>query len=146
MLASTLALGNPFHFDTLQDPFGHYLGQTSTGGTVFWDLFYSDMLRMSYNFLLVGAMESGKSTLLKIIMKERAIRGDFIRVFDVEGEFVNLCKYLGGKEGEEKSEKTKVLLKALKSAAAKKFLSRQKYKRHHRPPTTAPTDGSMASM
>lgn len=97
MLASTLALGNPFHFDTLQDPFGHYLGQTSTGGTVFWDLFYSDMIRMSYNFLLVGAMGSGKSTLLKIIMKERAIRGDFVRVFDVEGEFVSECKYLGGK-------------------------------------------------
>lgn len=97
ILASTLALGNPFHFDALNDPLGHYLGQSATGGTVFWDLFHSDMIRMSYNFLAVGTMGSGKSTLLKVIMKERAIRGDFIRVFDVEGEFIQLCKYLGGK-------------------------------------------------
>lgn len=97
ILASTLALGNPFHFSSLSDPYGSYLGETATGGTIFYDLFHYDDFRMSYNFLAVGKQGSGKSTLLKKIMKDRAIRGDYIRVFDVEGEFISLCKELGGK-------------------------------------------------
>ena len=97
ILAETLANGNPFHFDNLDDERGVYLGQTRAGGSIFWDLFHSDNKRMSYNFFAVGMMGAGKSTLLKKIVKDRAMRGDYVRVFDVEGEFIKLCKALGGK-------------------------------------------------
>lgn len=42
-------------------------------------------------------MGSGKSTLLKKRLKSRAIRSDFIRTFDISGEFTLLTKTLGGK-------------------------------------------------
>ncbi len=42
-------------------------------------------------------MGSGKSTLLKKRFLARAIRGDFVRAFDITGEFTLLTKTLGGK-------------------------------------------------
>lgn len=97
ILSSTLALGNPFHFSSLSDPQGFYLGQTSSGGPVLFDLFYQTNVRLSYDFLCVGKKGSGKSTTLKKILLDRAIRGDIVRVFDVNGEFTLLIEKLGGK-------------------------------------------------
>ena len=97
ILPRVLAAGNPFHYSALLDPFGAYFGKTSTGGTVLLDIFRKTNRRLSYDFLAVGKKGSGKSTLLKKIIEDRAIRGDFIRVFDVEGEFTMLTERLGGK-------------------------------------------------
>ena len=99
ILSSTLALGNPFHFVSLKDPYGTYFGSTagSGGGPVLFDMFHQDKVRMSYNGLLLGVMGSGKSTTLKKLMEDRAVRGDFVRVFDPTGEFASLGRHLGAR-------------------------------------------------
>ena len=42
-------------------------------------------------------MGSGKSTLLKKQFKSNAIKGNYVRTFDISGEFTILTKTLGGK-------------------------------------------------
>lgn len=95
--SNTLAGGNPFHFDSLSDPNGGLLGYTmSTGGSVLFDLFLRNSLRTHYSAALFGTLGSGKSTTLKKLIKDRAVRGDYIRGFDVSGEFTRLIVTLGG--------------------------------------------------
>lgn len=95
--ATGLAHGNPFHFSMLSDPTGTFLGKTPCGGNVLFDLFTKTSTRLYYNFLAVGEMGSGKSTLLKKQLKDNAIKGNFVRTFDISGEFTLLTKTLGGK-------------------------------------------------
>lgn len=97
LLSKALAGGNPFHFSSLTDPYGTYYGETQTGGPVLLDLFYKTDIRLSYDFLFAGKKGSGKSTALKIIIEDRAAKGDQTRIFDVSGEFTDVCHYLGGK-------------------------------------------------
>lgn len=95
--SNTLAGGNPFHFDSLNDPNGGLLGYTmSTGGSVLFDLFFKNELRTHYSAALFGTLGSGKSTTLKKQVVDRAVRGDYIRGFDVSGEFTRLIIRLGG--------------------------------------------------
>lgn len=96
-LSETLAAGLPFYFSSLEDSFGTHLGFTPCGGAVLFDLFAHSSRRRSYNAIAYGTMGAGKSSLLKKQFLDRAARGDFIRCFDVTGEFVYLTKYLGGK-------------------------------------------------
>ena len=42
-------------------------------------------------------MGSGKSTFLKKRFRSRAERGDFVRCFDISGEFTQLTREFGGK-------------------------------------------------
>ena len=93
----TLAGGNPFHYSNLEDPYGTYFGSTPCGGNVIFNLFHKDTKRLYYNGLEIGNMGSGKSSLLKKLAKAQAIQGDFIRIFDISGEFANLTHVLGGK-------------------------------------------------
>lgn len=93
----TLAFGNPFHFSSLEDPYGSYLGYTRCGGNVLFDEFTKTKTRLHYNAAVIGTMGSGKSTLLKKRFRDRAARGDFVRVFDITGEFARLTKHEGGK-------------------------------------------------
>lgn len=95
--SSAVAGGNPFHFSSLEDVHGDYLGDTPCGGNVLFDPFTKTEKRTYYNGLVVGEMGSGKSTLLKKLFLSRAIRGDYIRVFDIVGDFLPLTKVLGGK-------------------------------------------------
>lgn len=96
--SGTLAAGNPFHFSKLVDPQGMYWGETDTGGNVLLDLFHNDgARRLSYNALILGIMGSGKSTTLKKMIEDRAVRGDKIRIFDVTGEYRDLILSLGGR-------------------------------------------------
>lgn len=98
LLSETLAGGNPFHFTSLSDPHGTYMGTTvSTGGSVLFDLFTITSARLSYNALCIGKMGTGKSTTLKKLMLDMAIRGHYIRGFDPTGEFQTLTDHLGGK-------------------------------------------------
>lgn len=98
--ATTLGGGDPYHYTDLNDPYGSRLGHTLSNGRdgkVEFDLFASDEIRTSYNFIATGMMGRGKSTLLKKIMRDRAARGDYIRVIDVTGETSDLADSLGGK-------------------------------------------------
>lgn len=96
--SAALAAGNPFHFSKLIDPYGLYWGETDTGGNVLFDLFHNDgVKRLSYNALILGIMGSGKSTTLKKMIEDRAVRGDKVRIFDVTGEYSDLILSLGGR-------------------------------------------------
>lgn len=95
--ATLLAAGNAFHFSSLEDPTGDFLGETGCGGNVIFDEFTRNEIRVNGSAVAVGNMRFGKSTLLKNRMKSRALRGDFVRVFDITGEFSALTKCLGGR-------------------------------------------------
>lgn len=97
LVSEAVAGGYPFHFSKLEDPTGTFLGTTSCGGNVLFDEFTKTKTRRYYNSLVVGTMGSGKSTLLKKRFVDRAIRGDYVRVFDVTGEFSTLTDEFGGK-------------------------------------------------
>ena len=95
--ATTLAFGYPFHYSSLMDASGDYMGLTcSTKGPVMADFFLKTKTRKYYNSVIWGEMGSGKSTILKKQFKSRAIRGDFIRGFDVSGEWIDLVNEFGG--------------------------------------------------
>ncbi|PFE34907.1 type IV secretion system protein VirB4 [Priestia megaterium] len=96
--ALALAGGFPFHFTHLDDPYGTYQGTTRTGGSVIFDLFHKDQQRKSYNAVLMGLMGAGKSTFLKKVTTDNAIKGYKIRGFDIVGEFESLVRELGGKQ------------------------------------------------
>lgn len=72
-------------------------GITACGGNFIFNLFHSDEKRTHYNAIVAGLMGAGKSTLLKKVMEDEASRGDYIRSFDVSGEFTDLTYALGGK-------------------------------------------------
>ncbi len=97
LTSNAVAAGNPFHFSCLLDEKGMFLGKTPCGGNVLFDLFTKSGRRRFYNFLCIGSMGSGKSTLLKKEFLATAIQGDYVRTFDISGEFTMLTKVLGGK-------------------------------------------------
>ena len=79
--ATTLGGGDPFHYTSLNDKYGSNLGYTLSNGEdgrVLFDLFQSDDIRTSYNFIAAGVMGKGKSTLLKKLLRDRAGRGDYV--------------------------------------------------------------------
>ena len=57
----TLADGIPFHFTNLVDPTGTYLGSTSLGGTVLFDMHTQNNVRTAYNGVVLGKQGAGKS-------------------------------------------------------------------------------------
>lgn len=100
VLSKTLAGGNPFHYTSLIDPYGTYLGYTTAkgaSGKVLFDLFRITDTRLSYSGLIFGKKGAGKSTLLKKTMQDRILRGDFVRGFDKSGEWTHLVESNGGK-------------------------------------------------
>lgn len=97
LTSNALAAGNPFHFSSLEDPSGDFLGKTPCGGNVIYNEFTKTKTRLYYNSLVIGTMGSGKSTLLKKRFLSNAIRGNYVRTFDISGEFTLLTKTLGGK-------------------------------------------------
>lgn len=97
LLTEQLAYGDPFNYSELIDSRGDLIGFTSTDGAVIFDEFTKTETRKHYNSLVVGDMGSGKSTLLKKRFKSNAAKGNFIRTFDITGEFTELTKEFGGK-------------------------------------------------
>lgn len=92
----TLADGIPFHFTNLVDPTGTYLGSTSLGGTVLFDMHTQNNVRTAYNGVVLGKQGAGKSTLLKKLLESMAVRGHYIRGFDPVGEYRHIVELLGG--------------------------------------------------
>lgn len=97
LLTEQIAGGYPFRFSDLMDEYGDLLGFTNCNGAVIFDEFTKDVRRAHYHSIAVGDMRSGKSTLLKKRFRSRAERGDFVRAFDVSGEFTEITKEFGGK-------------------------------------------------
>lgn len=94
---NTLAGGLPFYFSSLEDKYGTLLGFTPCGGNVLFDLFNVSEKRRYYNALAIGNMGAGKSSILKKQFLDRACRGDYVRCFDITGEFTYLAHSVGGK-------------------------------------------------
>ena len=97
LTSSAIATGNPFHYSHLSDENGLFLGKTPCGGDVLFNLFLKSQSRLYYNFLFCGTMGSCKSTLLKKLFLHTGIVGDFVRTFDISGEFTMLTNVSGGK-------------------------------------------------
>ena len=97
MPALTFAAGFPFSFSQLNDPRGMPLGYTDDGGNFLIDLFYRTQTRGNYNTCVFGAQRSGKSTLLKKLLKFWEIMGHRTRVLDPVGEFVDIAYTFKGK-------------------------------------------------
>lgn len=97
LMTEQIAGGYPFKFSSLEDDCGDLLGFTGCGGCVVYDEFAKTDRRKHYNTLAVGDMGSGKSTFLKKRFRSRAERGDFVRCFDISGEFTQLTREFGGK-------------------------------------------------
>lgn len=93
----SLGGGYPFHFTKLNDPTGRFYGTTKTGGNVIFDLFTKDEIRKSYNALVIGMMGSGKSTFLKKLLNDNTIVGNYVRIFDIAGEFKTLVQEVKGR-------------------------------------------------
>ncbi|EOH86322.1 VirB4 family type IV secretion system protein [Enterococcus pallens] len=94
--AEALGLGFAHNQTFLDDETGFYYGFTRTGGTVYWDMFYKSPKRLYYNLFLAGDMGSGKSTVLKKLLRDNAAKGNVIRGFDKSGEFLDVVKEYGG--------------------------------------------------
>lgn len=97
LMTEQVAIGYPFDYSELIDPYGDFIGFTPVDGVVVFSEFTKTASRKHYNSLICGDMGSGKSTLLKKRFKANAALGNFIRVFDVTGEFEGLVKEFGGK-------------------------------------------------
>ena len=94
---SDLARGLPFYYSSLRDPMGTHLGYTSCGGVVLFDYFLTNRIRKSFSAMVSGSLGMGKSTILKKLLLDRAARGDYIRAFDIAGEFVFLGREYGAR-------------------------------------------------
>lgn len=95
ILDEAIAAGAPFHFASLSDPNGLYLGSTSCGGSVMFNPFFKSSVRTYYNTLILGNMGSGKSTLLKKLSYHSFLLGDYVRLFDVVGELRYMADVCG---------------------------------------------------
>lgn len=97
LMTEQIAGGYPFKFSDLHDAYGTLLGFTACGGVVVFNEFLKNERRKHYNSIAIGDMGSGKSTLLKKRFRARAEAGDFIRCFDISGEFTKLTREFGGR-------------------------------------------------
>lgn len=95
--AEVMGLGFAHDIKSLRDPTGAFYGTTRSGGTVYWDMFHKTMKRLYYNAFITGDMGSGKSTLIKKILRDNSSKGNFIRGFDKAGEFLSVVQEQNGK-------------------------------------------------
>lgn len=96
--SEALGIGFGYNQTNLSDPTGKYYGYTTSGGTIYLDIFHKTNTRLSYNTILLGDMGSGKSTLLKSLTKDNLEKGNYIRGFDKAGEMDKLLVEFSGKK------------------------------------------------
>ena len=88
----------PANSVSIMDERGQYIGLSNTGGQMMVDFFEVDNSkgRTFYNILITGLMGRGKTTLMKIIMRDMIGRGYVIRGFDKSGEMSQLIRHEDG--------------------------------------------------
>lgn len=91
-----MGLGFAHHQTALDDPRGKYYGKSFAGGSVYLDIFAVTARRTYYNIFLSGDLGMGKSTTLKNMLDDRAMRNDLIRVFGTTHEFNSLVESYNG--------------------------------------------------
>lgn len=96
LTSDNLAGGYFFNHIMLDDPHGEFIGHTSTSGAVNFDMWKRDSDRTSSNMIFLGKPGRGKSTLLKMLAEGNFVRNNFIRNFDVKGEYQDLTIQMGG--------------------------------------------------
>lgn len=97
MKSTLLAAGNAYHYSSLEDEGGDFLGETGCGGNILFNEWLLNEIRVNASAIVVGNQRFGKSTLLKLRIKSRVLRGDYVRVFDMVGEVTDLIRALGGR-------------------------------------------------
>lgn len=97
LTSDNLAGGYFFNHIHLDDPNGEFIGRTSTNGAVNFDMWQRDDTRTNSNMIFLGTPGQGKSTLLKELTEGNFVRNNFIRNFDVVGEYQDLTRQMGGK-------------------------------------------------
>lgn len=97
LTSEQLAEGYPFNYSELIDKNGVLLGFSKTGGVILYDQFTKTAKRKHYNAVVCGDMGSGKSTHLKKMFKHNASLGNYVRTFDISGEFSDITEEFGGK-------------------------------------------------
>lgn len=94
----TEAIAEGFHHGniTLNDEMGFYIGQTLTGGSMYFNNFTKTGRRLSYSMFVSGVMGAGKTAFLKKLMLNHFLTNGKIFGYDVNGEFRDLVKLLKG--------------------------------------------------
>ena len=92
----TLATSFPVSSTGLIDPQGFYLGQSTDGQPLVFDLFFRDDLRVNSNVLVVGESGSGKSYLAKKLICNLSYRNCKVFIFDPEREYKTLALQFDG--------------------------------------------------
>ncbi|NPV89578.1 MAG: DUF87 domain-containing protein [Firmicutes bacterium] len=77
-------------------PSGIFFGRNETGSPVFLDLFIGQPRLFGNNMLIVGMTRSGKSYACKGTIARSVASDKRAVILDPEGEYRNLCEYLGG--------------------------------------------------
>lgn len=81
----------------IDDGHGIRLGHDSAGGLVRENVVVASNGRPNHNMLVLGETGCGKSALAKhLFLMEYLVYGSKVIIFDPEGEFVDLCRALGG--------------------------------------------------
>jgi hypothetical protein len=81
---------------SLEDEMGFYIGQSLTGGSIYYSNFTKTGKRLSYSIFVSGVQGGGKSAMLKKLIKNHFEAGGYNFGFDVNGEYYELVRYLRG--------------------------------------------------
>lgn len=94
----TEAIAEGFHHGnvSLEDEMGFFIGQTLTGGSMYYNNYTKTGKRLSYSLFVSGVMGAGKSALLKKLMLNHFLTNGKIFGYDVNGEFRDLVGLLNG--------------------------------------------------
>lgn len=94
--ASSVANLYPFNFSGKTDPNGFYIGRDKYGTNILVDLDRRSDDKTNGNALILGNSGQGKSYLLKLLLTNLRESGKSVICLDVEGEYEDLTKALGG--------------------------------------------------
>lgn len=94
--ASSVANLYPFNFSGRTDPKGFYIGRDKYGTNILVDLDRRSDDKTNGNSLILGNSGQGKSHLLKLLLTNLRESGKSVICLDVEGEYEDLTKALGG--------------------------------------------------
>ena len=94
--ASSTANLFPLNYSGKTDERGFYLGRDKYGSNVLVDFDRRTDDKTNSNILILGNSGQGKSYLMKLLLTNHREAGKSIICLDVEGEYQELCKNLGG--------------------------------------------------